>query len=120
MTELMEPKTLKDFKIYKKPNPRFVEIEELKQELINDIKLYRKGVIGFPETIREYIKWKFNMTVFAAPYEPDGMCSIQLRAGADTPAAQHTVIIPERIAGLFDTTAQGEVLDGARVGSLGE
>jgi hypothetical protein len=48
------------------------------------------------------------------------MRSIQLSAGADTPAAQHTVIIPKRIAGLFDATAQGDILDGARVGRLGE
>jgi hypothetical protein len=60
------------------------------------------------------------MAIFAAPYEPDGMCSIQLCAGADTPAAQHAVIIPKRIAGLFDAAAKGEVLDGARVGRLGK
>ena len=53
------------------------------------------------------------MALFAATYEPDGMCPIQLRAGTDTPAAQHAVIIPKWITGLFDTTAQGKVLDGA-------
>jgi hypothetical protein len=60
------------------------------------------------------------MAIFAATYETDGIPSIQLRAGADAPSAQHAVIIPKRIARLFDTTAKGYVLDGARVGSLGE
>ena len=60
------------------------------------------------------------MAIFAATYETNGMCSIQLRAGADTPAAQYAVIIPKRITGLFDTTAQGDILDGARVGRLGK
>jgi hypothetical protein len=53
------------------------------------------------------------MAIFAATYESDGIGSIQLRAGADTPAAQYAVIIPKRIAGLFDATAKGDVLDGA-------
>jgi hypothetical protein len=60
------------------------------------------------------------MAIFAAAHEPDGVCSIQLRAGADTSAAQHAVIIPKRIAGLFHATAEGDILDGARVGRFGE
>ncbi|OGP55538.1 MAG: hypothetical protein A2Y65_00825 [Deltaproteobacteria bacterium RBG_13_52_11] len=60
------------------------------------------------------------MAIFAATYEANGITSIQLRAGTDAPSAQHAVIIPKRIACLFDATAKGYVLDGARVRSLGE
>ena len=60
------------------------------------------------------------MAIFTAAYETNGICSIQLRTGTDTPTAQHAVMIPKRIAWLFDATAQGDVLDSTRVGSLGE
>jgi hypothetical protein len=60
------------------------------------------------------------MAFFAATDETDGIPSIQLRTGADAPAAEHAVIIPKRITRLFDAAAQGYVLDSARVGGLGK
>jgi hypothetical protein len=60
------------------------------------------------------------MAIFSATDETDGISPIQLRAGADAPAAEHAVIIPKRITCLFDAAPEGYILDSSRVGGLGE